>query len=178
VRSGRRIGQGGWSRLNSTEWTKVTSLVDGIAGLHSPDRNLVGPIRLDFRFASGFLSKPFFRLVNMNIPGTKETMPIPAATTIRFFGNPVELILTDGSLYTHKGKILLATASGSQHGTIRIVAAFQILATFCGRASRRVRVETSMKKRRSLLPQSAVASRREAIRWQLSAAITKSVCAP
>jgi membrane fusion protein (multidrug efflux system) len=75
------------------------------------------------------------------------------------FGNSLELILADGSIYPHKGKILLADRQvDPSTGTIRIVAAFPNPGNILRPGQYgRVRVESSMKKGALLLPQSAIA---------------------
>jgi membrane fusion protein (multidrug efflux system) len=78
---------------------------------------------------------------------------------VLFFGNSLELILTDGSIFPQKGRILLADRQVDPNtGTIRIVAAFPNPGNVLRPGQYgRVRVETSMKKNALLLPQSAVA---------------------
>jgi membrane fusion protein (multidrug efflux system) len=78
---------------------------------------------------------------------------------IGFFGNSLELILTDGSVYAQKGKILWADRQVDPNtGTIRIVAAFPNPGNILRPGQYgRVRVETNIKKGALLLPQSAVA---------------------
>jgi membrane fusion protein (multidrug efflux system) len=89
----------------------------------------------------------------------KEGNEISSKHPIRFFGNSLELILTDGSVYAQKGKILLADRQvDANTGTIRIVAAFPNPGNILRPGQYgRVRVETNMKKAALLLPQSAVA---------------------
>jgi RND family efflux transporter MFP subunit len=141
------------------EWTKVTSLVDGIAGIAQVQiGNLVGP--------------------NSNLTSVSQVEPIKAffpiseheylkaqsqgnsrQHSIRFFGTNVELILADGSVYPQKGKVLLADRQVDPNtGTIRIVAAFPNPGSILRPGQYgRVRVETNLKKGALLLPQSAVA---------------------
>jgi RND family efflux transporter MFP subunit len=89
----------------------------------------------------------------------KEGNAISSKHMIRFFGNSLELILTDGSIYPQKGKILLADRQVDLNtGTIRIVAAFPNPGNVLRPGQYgRVRVETRVKKGALLLPQSAVA---------------------
>src|SRR6266702_1188251 len=117
------------------EWTKVTSLVDGIAGI-----------------AQVQISEREYVLVQ------KESNATSSGHAIRFFGNPVELILTDGSSYSQKGKILWADRQVDPNtGTIRIVAAFPNPGNILRPGQYgRVRVQTSMKRDALLIPQSAV----------------------
>jgi membrane fusion protein (multidrug efflux system) len=117
------------------EFTKVISLVDGIAGIAQVQiGNLVGP--------------------NSVLTAVSQVDPIKA-----YFPNSLELILADGSIYPHKGKILLADRQvDPSTGTIRIVAAFPNPGNILRPGQYgRVRVESSMKKGALLLPQSAIA---------------------
>ena len=144
------------------EWTKVTSLVDGIAGIAQVQiGNLVGSNSVLTSVSQVEPIKAYFPDQRTGVrPRTKaRAMPFPASTTIRFFGNSLELILTDGSLYPQKGKILLADRQVDPNtGTIRIVAAFPNPGNILRPGQYgRVRVETDMKKGALLLPQSAVA---------------------
>jgi membrane fusion protein (multidrug efflux system) len=79
--------------------------------------------------------------------------------SISFFGNSLELILSDGSHYPRKGRILLADRQvDANTGTIRIVAAFPNPGNILRPGQYgRVRVETELKTNALLLPQSAVA---------------------
>src|SRR5260370_21960070 len=74
----------------------------------------------------------------------KESNATSSGHTIRFFGNPVELILTDGSSYPQKGKILLSDRQVDPNtGTIRIIAAFPNPGNILRPGQyRRVRVQT------------------------------------
>ncbi len=142
------------------EWTKVTSLVDGIAGIAQVQiGNLVGPNSVLTSVSQVEPIKAFFPISEHEYVLAQKSNANSTSHTIRFFGNPVELILTDGSLYTHKGKILLADRQVDPNtGTIRIVAAFPNPGNILRPGQYgRVRVETSMKKGALLLPQSAVA---------------------
>jgi membrane fusion protein (multidrug efflux system) len=89
----------------------------------------------------------------------RKSSAISSGHTINFFGSALDLILTDGSLYPQKGKILLADRQVDPNtGTIRIVAAFPNPGNILRPGQYgRVRVETNMKKGALLLPQSAVA---------------------
>jgi RND family efflux transporter MFP subunit len=143
------------------EWTKVTSLVDGIAGIAQVQiGNLVGPTSVLTSVSQVEPIKAYFPISEREyVLVQKESNATSSGHTIRFFGNPVELILTDGSSYPQKGKILLADRQVDPNtGTIRIVAAFPNPGNILRPGQYgRVRVETSMKKGALLLPQSAVA---------------------
>jgi RND family efflux transporter MFP subunit len=142
------------------EWTKVTSLVDGIAGIAQVQiGNLVGPNSILTSVSQVEPIKAFFPISEHEyVLAQRKSNAVSSGHTIRFFGDPVELILTDGSLYMHKGRILLADRQVDPNtGTIRIVAAFPNPGNILRPGQYgRVRVETSMKKGALLLPQSAV----------------------
>jgi membrane fusion protein (multidrug efflux system) len=74
------------------------------------------------------------------------------------FDNAPELILSDGTVYPHKGKILLTDRQvDSNTGTIRLVAAFPNPGNVLRPGQYgRVRIQTSMNRSALLVPQSAV----------------------
>jgi membrane fusion protein (multidrug efflux system) len=162
VESGRAAVE--QSALN-LEWTKVTSLVDGIAGIAQVQiGNLVGPNSVLTSVSQVEPIKAFFPISEHEyVLAQRQNNAISSGHTIRFFGSPVELILTDGSSYPQKGKILLADRQVDRNtGTIRIVAAFPNPGNVLRPGQYgRVRVETNMKKDALLLPQSAVAQSQE-----------------
>jgi membrane fusion protein (multidrug efflux system) len=88
----------------------------------------------------------------------KQSNAVSAKHTVSFFGNSLDLILTDGSIYPRKGKILLADRQVDPNtGTIRIVAAFPNPGNILRPGQYgRVHVETNIKERALLIPQSAV----------------------
>lgn len=143
------------------EWTKVTSLVDGIAGIAQVQiGNLVGPNSVLTSVSQVEPIKAYFPVSEREyVLAQKGSNTTSSKHTIRFFGSPVELILTDGSIFPQKGKILWADRQVDPNtGTIRIVAAFPNPGNILRPGQYgRVRVETSMKKGALLLPQSAVA---------------------
>jgi len=143
------------------EWTKVTSLVDGIAGICQVQiGNLVGPNSILTSVSQVEPIKAFFPISEHEyVLAQRKSNAISSGHAIRFFGSPVDLILTDGSIYSQKGKILLADRQVDPNtGTIRIVAAFPNPGNILRPGQYgRVRVETDMKKGALLLPQSAVA---------------------
>jgi membrane fusion protein (multidrug efflux system) len=143
------------------EWTKVTSLVDGIAGIAQVQiGNLVGSTSILTSVSQVEPIKAYFPITEREyVLVQKEGNVISSKHPIRFFGNSLELILTDGSVYAQKGKILLADRQvDANTGTIRIVAAFPNPGNILRPGQYgRVRVETNMKKAALLLPQSAVA---------------------
>jgi len=143
------------------EWTKVTSLVDGIAGIAQIQiGNLVGSNSVLTSVSQLEPIKAYFPISERDyVLVQKNSNAILSKHAIGFFGNSLELILTDGSLYDQKGKILLADRQVDPNtGTIRIVAAFPNPGNVLRPGQYgRVRVETGMKKGALLTPQSAVA---------------------
>ena len=143
------------------EWTKVTSLVDGIAGIAQIQiGNLVGSNSILTSVSQLEPIKAYFPISEREyVLVQKNSNAIPSKHDIGFFGNSLELILTDGSVYAKKGKILLADRQVDPNtGTIRIVAAFPNPGNILRPGQYgRVRVETGIKKHALLTPQSAVA---------------------
>src|SRR5260370_2971564 len=92
------------------EWTKVTSLVDGIAGIAQVQiGNLVGANSILTSVSQLEPIKAYFPISEREyVLAQRKSNAISSGHTIRFFGSPVELILTDGSVYPQKGKIFLA----------------------------------------------------------------------
>src|SRR6266852_33213 len=143
------------------EWTKVTSLVDGIAGIAQVQMgNLVGPSSILTSVSQVDPVKAFFPITEHEyLLAQSKGNASSGKHPISFFGNSLQLILTDGSTYPQKGRILLADRQVDPGtGTIRIVAAFPNPGNVLRPGQYgRVRVETSVKKDALLLPQSSVA---------------------
>jgi len=143
------------------EWTSVTSLVNGIAGIAQVQiGNLVGPNSILTSVSQVDPIKAYFPISEQAyVLAQQESNAVSTKHTIGFFGNSLELILTDGSIYPRKGKILLADRQvDPSTGTIRIVAAFPNPGNILRPGQYgRVHVETKMKKGALLIPQSAVA---------------------
>jgi len=143
------------------EWTKVTSLVDGIAGIAQVQiGNLVGANSILTSVSQVDPIKAFFPINEHEyLFAQSKGSAISSDHTTRFFGTTVELILADGGVYPQKGKVLLADRQvDANTGTIRIVAAFPNPGNILRPGQYgRVRVETNLKKGALLLPQSAVA---------------------
>jgi RND family efflux transporter MFP subunit len=143
------------------EWTKVTSLVDGIAGIAQIQiGNLVGSNSILTSVSQLEPIKAYFPISEREyVLVQKNSNAIFSKHAIGFFGNSLELILTDGSVYAQKGKILLADRQvDPDTGTIRIVASFPNPGNILRPGQYgRVRVETGITKAALLTPQSAVA---------------------
>jgi RND family efflux transporter MFP subunit len=142
------------------EWTKVTSLVDGIAGIAQVQMgNLVGSNSILTSVSQVDPIKAYFPISEHEYVLAQKSSAASGKHAIGFLGNSLELILTDGSLHPQKGKILLADRQvDSTTGTIRIVAAFPNPGNILRPGQYgRVRVETNIKNGALLVPQSAVA---------------------
>src|SRR3981081_228851 len=143
------------------EWTKVTSLVDGIAGIAQIQiGNLIGSNSILTSVSQLEPIKAYFPNSEREyVLVQKNSNAISRNHVIGFFGNSLELILTDGSVYAQKGRILLADRQVDPNtGTIRIVAAFPNPGNILRPGQYgRVRVETNMKTGARTAPQSAVA---------------------
>jgi len=138
-------------------WTKVTSLVDGVAGIAEVQMgNLVGP---NVRLTSVSQVSP----IKVYFPvSEQEYLRAQHITTngqeINLFETSPELILSDGTLYPYKGKILLADRQvDTSTGTIRLVAAFPNPGNKLRPGQYgRIRIQTGLEKNALLVPQSAV----------------------
>src|SRR5216684_1380874 len=143
------------------EWTKITSLVDGIAGIAQVQiGNLVGPNSVLTSVSQVDPIKAYFPISEQAyVLAQKQSGAVSTEHAVSFFGNSLDLILTDGSIFPQKGKILLADRQVDPNtGTIRIVAAFPNPGNILRPGQYgRVRVETNMKSGALLIPQNAVA---------------------
>ena len=143
------------------EWTKVTSLVDGIAGIAQVQiGNLVGANSVLTSVSQVDPIKAYFPISEQAyVLAQEQSNAVSSKQAISFFGSSLDLILTDGSIYRRKGKILLADRQvDPTTGTIRIVAAFPNPGNVLRPGQYgRVHVETNIKRGALLIPQSAVA---------------------
>jgi len=138
-------------------WTKVTSLVDGVAGIAEVQMgNLVGP---NVRLTSVSQVDPikvYFPVSEQEYLRAKHLGS--SGQPMDLFDSSPELILSDGTVYPHNGKILLTDRQvDANTGTIRLVAAFPNPGNILRPGQYgRVRIETGTKKDALLVPQSAV----------------------
>jgi membrane fusion protein (multidrug efflux system) len=143
------------------EFTKVTSLVDGIAGIAQVQMgNLVGPSFILTSVSQVDPIKAYFPISEQEyLHAQRKSGAASGSHAISFFGNSLELVLSDGSIFPQKGRILLADRQVDPNtGTIRIVAAFPNPGNVLRPGQYgRVRVETSIRKGALLIPQIAVA---------------------
>lgn len=138
-------------------WTQVTSLVDGVAGIADVQMgNLVGP---NLRLTSVSQVEPikvYFPVTEQEYLRAKHLSS--SGQPMDFFESSPQLILADGTVYPHKGRILLTDRQiDANTGTIRLVAAFPNPGNILRPGQYgRVRIQTSLKKDALLVPQSAV----------------------
>ncbi len=138
-------------------WTKVTSLVDGIAGIAEVQMgNLVGPNARLTSVSQVDPIKVYFPVSEQEYLRAKHISS--NQQSMNLFDSSPELILADGTVYPHKGKILLTDRQVEPStGTIRLVAAFPNPGNILRPGQYgRVRIQTGMKKNALLVPQSAV----------------------
>jgi RND family efflux transporter MFP subunit len=138
-------------------WTKVTSLVDGIAGICEVQMgNLVGPSSHLTSVSQVDPIKVYFPVSEQEYLRSKHLSS--TAQPMELFNSSPELILADGTVYPHKGKILLTDRQvDTNTGTIRLVAAFPNPGNILRPGQyARVRIQTSFRKSALLVPQSAV----------------------
>ena len=139
-------------------WTKVTSLVNGIAGIAQVQiGNLVGP---NSELTSVSQVDPIKVYFPVSEQQYMQAMHISSnGQPLDLFESSTELILSDGTVYPHKGRVLLTDRQvDANTGTIRLVAAFPNPGNVLRPGQYgRIRIQTSMKKDALLVPQSAVA---------------------
>lgn len=139
------------------EWTKVTSLVDGVAGIAQVQiGNLVGPHSHLTSVSQVNPIKVYFLASEQEY--LRATRLSASGQPMNLFDSSPELILSDGTAYPHTGKILWTDRQvDSSTGTIRLVAAFPNPGNKLRPGQYgRVRIQTGMKRGALLVPQSAV----------------------
>lgn len=147
------------ARLNM-EFTKVRSLVDGIAGIAKGQiGDLVGPTTVLTTVSQVEPIKAYFSVSEQEyLPYATRVSEVVSGKRASGTHNALELILADGSVYPHKGTIIVADRQVDlKTGTIRFAAAFDnpngVLRP--GQFAR-VRLPTSVAKDALLVPQRAV----------------------
>ncbi len=139
------------------EWTKVTSLVDGVAGIAEVQMgNLVGPTVRLTSVSQVDPIKVYFPISEQEYLRAKQVSS--TGQPIELFNASPELILADGTVYPRRGKVLMTDRQvDTNTGTIRMVAAFPNPGNILRPGQYgRVRIQTSFEKRALLVPQSAV----------------------
>jgi len=138
-------------------WTKVTSLIDGVAGIAEVQMgNLVGPPSRLTSVSQVDPIKVYFPVSEQEYLRAKNVSA--NGQPLNLFESAPELILADGTVYPHKGRILWTDRQvDTNTGTIRLVAAFPNPGNVLRPGQYgRVRIQTSFKKGVLLVPQSAV----------------------
>jgi len=139
------------------EWTKVTSLVDGVAGIAEVQMgNLVGPSSHLTSVSKVDPIKVYFPVSEQEYLRARQISS--TGQPLQLLDSSPELILADGTVYPYKGKILWTDRQvDSNTGTIRLVASFPNPGNILRPGQYgRVRIQTSTKKQALLVPQSAV----------------------
>ena len=139
------------------EWTKVTSLVDGVAGIAQVQiGNLVGPNSHLTSVSQVNPIKVYFPVSEQEY--LRATRLSGSGQPMNLFDSSPELILSDGTAYPHTGRILWTDRQvESSTGTIRLVAAFPNPGNKLRPGQYgRVRIQTGTRKQALLVPQSAV----------------------
>jgi RND family efflux transporter MFP subunit len=139
------------------EWTKVTSLVDGVAGIAQVQiGNLVGPNAHLTSVSQVNPIKVYFLVSEQQY--LRATRLSGSGQPMNLFDSTPELILADGTAYPHTGRILWTDRQvDSSTGTIRLVAAFPNPGNKLRPGQYgRVRIQTGTRKQALLVPQSAV----------------------
>jgi len=138
-------------------WTKVTSLVDGVAGIAQVQiGNLVGPSSLLTSVSQVSPIKAYFPVSEQQYMLAKHVSA--GGQGMDLFDSSTELILSDGTVYPHRGRVFLTDRQvDTNTGTIRLVAAFPNPGNILRPGQYgRVRIQTSIKKDALLVPQTAV----------------------
>lgn len=108
------------------EWTRVTSLVDGIAGIAQVQiGNLVGPTSILTSVSQVDPIKAYFTVSEQEFTDFHRRFPTEASVEEQRKRIPLELLLADGSVYDQKGVIYFADRQvNPTTGAIRIAGAF------------------------------------------------------
>ena len=161
------------------EWTKVTSLVDGVAGITEVQMgNLVGPNARLTSVSQVDPIKVYFPVSEQEYMRAKHVSP--SGQPMELFNASPELILADGTVYPHRGKVLLTDRQiDTNTGTIRMIAAFPNPGNILRPGQYgRVRIQTSFKKNALLVPQSAVKELQGGYQVALVSADHKAIIRP
>jgi membrane fusion protein (multidrug efflux system) len=161
------------------DWTKVTSLVDGVAGICEVQMgNLVGPSSHLTSVSQVDPIKVYFPVSEQEYLRAKHVSS--TGQPMELFNASPELILADGTVYPHRGKVLLTDRQiDTNTGTIRMIAAFPNPGNILRPGQyARVRIQTSFKKDALLVPQSAVKELQGGYQVALLGAGNKAIIRP
>jgi len=108
------------------EWTRVTSLVDGIAGIAQVQiGNLVGPSSILTSVSQVDPIKAYFTVSEQEFTDFHRRFPTPASVEEERKRIPLQLVLADGSIYERPGTIYFADREvNPATGAIRIAGVF------------------------------------------------------
>ena len=107
------------------EFTKVTSLIDGVAGIAQTQiGNLVSPTTVLTSISQVDPIKAFFSISEQQYMASRESSKNGAQHDV-WKGAKLKLVLSDGSVFPHPGSFLLADRQvDANTGTIRVVGSF------------------------------------------------------
>jgi len=107
------------------EFTKVTSLIDGVAGIAQTQiGNLVSPTTVLTSISQVDPIKAFFSISEQQYMASRESSKTGAQHDV-WKGAKLKLVLSDGSTFPHPGSFLLADRQvDANTGTIRVVGSF------------------------------------------------------
>jgi RND family efflux transporter MFP subunit len=110
----------------NVEWTKVTSLVTGIAGIAQVQiGNLVGPSSILTSVSQVDPIKAYFTVSEQQFTDFHRRYPTEASVAEQRRRIPLQLLLADGSTYEHPGTIYFADREvNPSTGAIRIAGVF------------------------------------------------------
>ena len=113
------------AQLN-VDWTKVTSLVDGIAGIAQVQiGNLVAPTSVLTSVSQVQPIKAYFTVSEQQFTEFHRKYPTEASVAEQRKHIPLQLVLADGSVYEHSGTIYFADREvNPATGAIRIAGVF------------------------------------------------------
>jgi membrane fusion protein (multidrug efflux system) len=141
-------------------FTKVRSLIDGIAGLASIQiGNLVGPNTVLTTVSSLDPIKVYFSISEQEYLALSASLGSKGEDLLRAGSQvPLQLTLSTGAIYPHQGKIVFADRQmDPQTGTIRIVGAFANPGNILRPGQfGRIKAMTGFRKNALLVPQRAV----------------------
>ena len=135
------------------EWTKVTSLIDGIAGIAKAQiGNLVGPGQIE-ELTTVSTVDPIKAYVSVSEQEYMSAQEVKRTTAV-----PLQLILADGSVWPQKGEFFVADRQVDvRTGTIRVAATFPNPQNILRPGQfARIRAQMAIKKGAPVVPQRAV----------------------
>ncbi len=141
-------------------FTKVRSLIDGIAGIASTQiGNLVSPTTVLTTVSQVNPIKVYFSISEQEYLALSARLKSGGADLLRENSQvPLQLTLSDGSIFPHTGRIIFADRQvQAQTGTIRIVGSFENPGSVLRPGQfGRIRAITTMRRGALLVPQRAV----------------------